>query len=93
MRVLVECVDLPKTFNNVYGIGPGSKLDSEILVYMKSMGWPERVQVGLLMGDMMEKIEKKFLEETKMEAMPKLPANVKAESSEIKKEGTFAGFF
>ena len=35
MRVLIECVDLPKTFSNVYGIGPGSAVDSEILVYMK----------------------------------------------------------
>jgi len=60
MRVLVEVVDLPKTFNSVYGIGPGTQLDTEILVYMKAQGWPERVQVGLLMGDMMEKIEKSY---------------------------------
>eukprot|EP01038_Epipyxis_sp_PR26KG_P005467 gene5467-7570_t len=60
MRVLVEIVDLPKSFNQVYGIGPGNNLDSEILIYMKSQGWPERVQVGLLVGDMMESIEKKY---------------------------------
>ena len=30
---------------------------------MKSQGWPERVQVGLLVGDMMEKIEKMYEEE------------------------------
>jgi len=59
-RVLAEAVDLPKTYNNVYGIGPGTTLDSEILIYMKSQGWPERIQVGLLMGDMMEKIEQKY---------------------------------
>ena len=39
-------MDLPKAYNNVYGIGPGTRLDAEILVYMKSQGWPERVQVG-----------------------------------------------
>lgn len=60
MRVLVEVVDLPKTYNAVYGIGPGTQLDTEILVYMKAQGWPERVQVGLLMGDMMEKIEASY---------------------------------
>lgn len=60
-RILAECVDLPKTFNSAYGVGPGTVLDQEILIYMKSKGWPERVQVGLLMGDMMEKIEKKFM--------------------------------
>ena len=65
MRVLTEVVDISKTFNNVYGIGGGSRLDAEILVYMKSQGWPERVQVGLLMGDMMDTIEKKFEEEQK----------------------------
>lgn len=32
---------------------------------MKSQGWPERVQVGLLVGDMMEKIEKMYEEEAK----------------------------
>jgi uncharacterized protein YbjT (DUF2867 family) len=42
MRVLCECVDLPKAFGQVYGVGPGSRLDSEILIYMKSQGWPER---------------------------------------------------
>lgn len=46
MQVLVEIVDLPKTFNTVYGIGPGNRLDSEMSVYMKSQGWPEQAQVG-----------------------------------------------
>ena len=39
-------MDIPKTFNNVYGIGPGTRLDAEISVYMKSQGWPVRVQVS-----------------------------------------------
>jgi hypothetical protein len=56
-------VDLPKTFDNVYGMGSGGQLDQEILVYMKSQGWPERVQVALLLGDLMERIETKYLEE------------------------------
>ena len=30
MRVIIEVVDLPKTFNQVYGIGPGSRVDSEV---------------------------------------------------------------
>jgi hypothetical protein len=80
LRMFVEVIDLPKSFNNVYGVGPGTALDTEILVYMKSQGhsltllthsltslltyllkgWPERVQIGLLMGDMMEKIEKSY---------------------------------
>lgn len=38
-------MDLAKTFDTVYGIGAGSNLDTEILVYMKSQGWPERIQV------------------------------------------------
>lgn len=62
-RIISEVLDIPKTFGETYGVGPGSKVDSEILVYMKSQGWPERVQVGLLVGDMMEKIEKMYEEE------------------------------
>ena len=65
MRIMVESMDIPKTFNAVYGVGPGTVVDAEILVYMKSQGWPERVQVGLLVGDMMEKLEVKFAEEQK----------------------------
>ncbi len=38
LRMFVEVVDLPKSFNNVYGVGPGTALDTEILVYMKSQG-------------------------------------------------------
>ena len=80
MRVLTEVIDLPKSFNNVYGIGGGSRLDAEILIYMKSQGWPERVQVGLLMGDMMDTIEKKFDEEqknkSKLVAVPPKPQQV-----------------
>ena len=47
-------MDIPKTFNNVYGIGPGTRLDAEISVYMKSQGWPVRVQVSghHLLGDL-----------------------------------------
>jgi hypothetical protein len=44
--VLVEAVDLPKAYGQVYGMGPGTALDAEILVYMKSRGWSERVQVS-----------------------------------------------
>lgn len=64
MRIITEVIDIPKTYGAVYGIGAGTKVDAEILVYMKSQGWPERVQVGLLVGDMMEKIEKLYEEET-----------------------------
>jgi hypothetical protein len=63
MRIITEVIDIPKTYGAVYGIGAGTKVDTEILVYMKSQGWPERVQVGLLVGDMMEKIEKLYEEE------------------------------
>ena len=63
MRIVSEVLNIPKTYGHTYGIGPGTKVDSEILVYMKSQGWPERVQVGLLVGDMMEKIEKMYEEE------------------------------
>ena len=45
-QVLVEIVDLPKSYNTVYGIGPGTRLDAEISVYMKAMNWPDRVQVS-----------------------------------------------
>jgi hypothetical protein len=65
MRVLAEIIDLPKTFNQVYGIGKGNNIDSEIQVYMKSQGWPERVQVGLLVGDLMETIQTKYEEQIK----------------------------
>jgi len=90
----------------VYGIGPGTLLDQEILIYMKSQGWPERVQVGLLMGDMMDSIEKKYEEEKKLTAAKldkskslKDAALVGSETAAVPalpKEGEgnkFAGFF
>lgn len=91
MRVIIEVVDLPKTFNKVYGIGPGSRVDSEILVYMKSQGWPERVQIGLMVGDIMEKIEVKYNEEIKaLESKePRKKPKKKLEDGAVNK---FAGF-
>ena len=47
-RIISEVLDIPKTYGETYGLGPGSKVDSEILVYMKSQGWPERVQVKVI---------------------------------------------
>lgn len=44
---MAECIDLPKAYKNVYGIGVGTTMDQEILVYMKARGWPEKVQVSL----------------------------------------------
>jgi hypothetical protein len=101
MRVLVESVDIPKTFNAVYGIGPGTAVDTEILVYMKSQGWPERVQVGLLVGDMMEKLEEKFKEEAKnreekstQDNEAKAKAAASGNSLTMGPDGNkFAGFF
>ena len=63
MRIIAEVIDLPKTFNTVYGVGAGSDVDREILSYMKSQGWPERVQIGLLCGDFMEKAEAAYEKE------------------------------
>lgn len=46
-QVLSEVVDLPKTYDAIYGIGPGTALDAEIATHMNSRGWSERVQVRL----------------------------------------------
>ena len=48
LRIISEVIDIPKTFNCVYGVGAGSDVDREILSYMKSQGWPERVQIDYL---------------------------------------------
>jgi len=100
MRVVSEVIDLPKTFNSVYGVGPGTNLDSELLMYMKSQGWPERVQVGILMGDMMESLEKKYDEEVtrnKAKAAENAVLPKVISSNELPKEGQagsiYAGFF
>ena len=100
-RILAEVVDLPKAFNAVYGVGPGTMLDAEILVYMKAQGWPERVQVGMLVGDMMEKIEERWVvEQQKKEAKaaaaaePAKKVPVDATALPAAGEGNkFAGFF
>lgn len=61
LRVIAESVDFFKSFNNVYGIGPGTFLDSEIMCYMKGMGWPERVQVGIALGgDTFDEYDRKY---------------------------------
>jgi len=102
-RVLSEVVDIPKTFDSVYGIGPGTALDQEILIFMKSRGWPERVQIGLLMGDMMERIEKIVNDHNEKEEKAALPSAVSLENAlldqpapQLPEEGKgnkYAGFF
>jgi hypothetical protein len=100
-QILVELVDLPKSFDHVYGVGPGTRMDAEILVYMKSQGWPERVQVGLLVGDMMEKIEERWSIEQKRNeakkaaaAAPGVKKVVSATGLPVEGEGNkMAGFF
>ena len=87
MRIISEVVDLPKTFNKVYSVGAGSDVDREILSYMKSQGWPERVQIGLLCGDFMEKAEAAY--EKERETLANSPKKM------IKKKivgNKFAGF-
>lgn len=98
MRVLLESIDIPKTFNSVYGIGPGTMIDSEVLIYMKSQGWPERVQVGLLMGDMMEKIDEAYKKEGERKekaaakASEKKPIDPLALPAEGQTVNKYAGF-
>lgn len=92
-RVLSEAVDIPKTFNNVYGIGPGSRLDAEILIYMKSRGWPERVQVGILMGELMERIERQYEEAKKEQAIADANPNNKKALPKKSAPAKTTGFF
>lgn len=56
-KVAAEIIDIPKTFDSVYGIIRGNELDREIASYMASCGWPERVKIGVLVGDVMERVE------------------------------------
>eukprot|EP01032_Pedospumella_encystans_P025951 gene25951-29315_t len=60
-RVLSEAVDLEKSYDMVYGLRAGGPLDEEILRYMRARGWSERIQVGMLLGDLMESIEQRAL--------------------------------
>jgi hypothetical protein len=62
LRVLAEVIDLPRAVNQVFSMGVGNRVDAEVLVYMKSQGWPERVQIGLLLGDFMDVLEAKYIE-------------------------------
>ena len=64
---------------------------------MKAQGWPERVQVGLLTGSMMERIEMLFKEELRArnvqgDTIDKTQRKVLA-SDLLSKRGSFAGFF
>lgn len=129
-QILAESVDIPKTYNNVYGVGAGTSLDSEILIYMKSQGWEERVQVpfgflpllfiplsstsfhslssallnevtvlqvALLMGDFMERMEQRYEAslalQKKNAAQPKPPASPSLLPETGKPLDKYAGFF
>ena len=90
MRIISEVIDIPKTFNCVYGVGAGSDVDREILSYMKSQGWPERVQIGLLCGDFMEKAEAAY--EKEKEAIEKGSTTPKKARKKGIVGNKFAGF-
>lgn len=62
LRVLTECIDLPKAFNRVYGIGPGNALDNEILVWMKAQGISTSDRVAVLLSDFQEVSERRLKE-------------------------------
>jgi hypothetical protein len=64
LRVIAESFDIEKTYSGVYGIGPGFSLDYEIMCYIKSRGFPERAQVGMLMGPFMQRMEEKWETDT-----------------------------
>lgn len=76
IRVLAECIDLPKAFNRVFGIGPGNSLDNEILVWMKAQGIAVSDRVAVLLSDFQEVSEKRLLdmnEDYKMRKAQGLP--------------------
>lgn len=59
-RVLTECVDLPKAYNRVFGIGRGNSLDNEILVWMKAQGINVSDRIGVLLSDFQEVSEQRL---------------------------------
>ena len=62
LRVLTECIDLPKAFNRVFGMGPGNALDNEILVWMKAQGISTSDRVAVLLSDFQEVSEQRLKE-------------------------------
>jgi hypothetical protein len=62
-RVVAETFALPKAFDKVFALGVGSLLDSEVLCYMKAQGWPEGAQVAVLLGGIMEGVDKRYAEQ------------------------------
>jgi hypothetical protein len=62
LRVLAECIDLPKTYNRVFGIGPGNALDNEILVWMKAQRVVVSDRVAVLFSDFQETSERRLKE-------------------------------
>lgn len=61
-RIAAEALDLPKTLGHVYGIGPGNDLDAEVQMYIKAQGWSRSAQVAVLLGSLMESVERRFVE-------------------------------
>eukprot|EP01039_Chlorochromonas_danica_P007715 gene7715-8526_t len=61
-RIAAEALDLPKTLGHVYGIGPGNDLDAEVQMYIKAQGWSRSSQVAVLLGSLMESVERRFVE-------------------------------
>jgi hypothetical protein len=62
---------------------------------MRSKGWPERIQVGILVGDMMDSIEGKYKEEKSLRASAKTEDKRKKKISKselLDEKGSFAGF-
>ena len=57
---------------------------------MKSQGWPERVQIGLMVGDFMEKIETAYQEE--LNALGSGDKKTKTKKKVQEGPNKFAGF-
>jgi len=96
LRVIAESVDFLKSFNTVYGIGPGTFVDSEIMCYMKGMGWPERVQVGIALGDTFDEFDRKYkISRAAVDAKDLALAKSRAAGNELPKQSKVSntGFF
>lgn len=63
LQVAVQCLVLPGAGHKVFRIARGSALDSEILAMMKSQGFTPAQQATVLLGDVMEDIERRYAKE------------------------------
>ena len=79
-------MDISASLDKVYSVGGGTFLDAQILTFVRSRGWQERMQVAYSLQGLMGTLEERYIYRVQQQAEKDKQAEEAGSTRKVEKE-------